>query len=172
MNHTPKIHADGSVLGHRWESMGYVAPFAFAGYERMVYQACPGAPFQPGTACDYCGTGITNVFWIKDADGKRFKVGSDCVRHLNDTKLRVIVESEVRKLNKIKKHEREAQIVHDLMPQWVNALMALDKYPHPTPYFAEKGKTLGDYWRFCSKSSLNMKRAINEALAKAGVSHV
>lgn len=59
-----------------------VAPFKYDGYSIEKYQACPGAPIQPGTCCDYCSTGIMEVHYIKSADGRRFKVGSDCINKL------------------------------------------------------------------------------------------
>jgi hypothetical protein len=47
----------------------------------VYYQACAGAPFQPGGSCDYCGTAIVNQFWIVGSNPaqKPFKVGCDCV---------------------------------------------------------------------------------------------
>lgn len=56
-----------------------IAPFQYDGMSEIIFQAYPGAPIQAGGSCDYCGTGIRNAFWIKSADGKRFKVGCDCV---------------------------------------------------------------------------------------------
>jgi hypothetical protein len=55
------------------------APFRCTGSYESKYQACQGAPIQPGSSCDYCGQGIMTVFTIKSADGKTFKVGCDCV---------------------------------------------------------------------------------------------
>lgn len=38
-----------------------------------------GSPGQAMGTCDYCGTGIAYICVIKSADGKEFKVGTDCV---------------------------------------------------------------------------------------------
>lgn len=60
------------------------APFRCTGMSVLKYQACHGAPIQPGTSCDYCGTGIMYAFWIVNADeSRRFKVGCDCVAKTN-----------------------------------------------------------------------------------------
>lgn len=70
--------------------MSTVHPFTRAGFgpepfrcvrvTKEIYQACHGAPIQPGTSCDYCGTGIMYAYWIVNGDKSReFKVGCDCV---------------------------------------------------------------------------------------------
>jgi hypothetical protein len=58
------------------------APFRCVGGYVSKFQAVPGdpsCPIQPGTSCDYCGQGIMNVFVVKGSDGRKFKVGSDCI---------------------------------------------------------------------------------------------
>lgn len=68
---------------HPFEKRGLGrAPFRCIGSYESKFQAIPGdpsCPVQPGSSCDYCGNGIMNVFVIKSADGKKFKVGCDCV---------------------------------------------------------------------------------------------
>lgn len=63
------------------------APFRCVGMVEKVYQACQGAPVQPGGSCDYCGNGIRYCFQVKGADGKLFEVGSDCVMRTGDAGL-------------------------------------------------------------------------------------
>ena len=36
-------------------------PWRYLGMTVEKYQACPGAPIQPGASCDHCGTGIMDV---------------------------------------------------------------------------------------------------------------
>lgn len=74
------------------------APFRVVGFEVRKYQACPGAPVQPGASCDYCGTGIMNVFHIKGAgvEDTPFKVGCDCVAKTGDGGLRKAVNGLIR----------------------------------------------------------------------------
>ena len=56
---------------HAWEEAGLgQAPFEFA----YVTQNAGSR-----ASCDYCGTAITYEFWINSHDGRRFKVGCDCV---------------------------------------------------------------------------------------------
>ncbi len=56
---------------HKWEEAGLgQAPFEFA----YVTQNAGSR-----ASCDYCGTAITYEFWINSHDGRRFKVGCDCV---------------------------------------------------------------------------------------------
>jgi len=67
-------------VGYVFERAGLgLAPFHFVGFSIKKFQACPGAPVQPGTCCDCCGTGIMLVCNIKSSDGRLFKVCSDCV---------------------------------------------------------------------------------------------
>jgi hypothetical protein len=70
---------------HAFESAGLgKAPFRCVGFTRSVYQAHPDAPQQPGSSCDYCGTGIMDVALIRSVDGKTFKVGCNCVEKVGD----------------------------------------------------------------------------------------
>lgn len=81
-----------TTLIHKFEAAGLgVGPFKVVGFEIMKFQACQGAPVQPGTSCDYCGTGIMNVYFIQSADGRKFKVGSDCVAKTGDAGLKKTV---------------------------------------------------------------------------------
>lgn len=73
---------------HRFEAAGLgTAPFTLESFQICKWQACPGAPIQPGAACDYCGQSIMLVFVIRGADGRRFKVGCDCVEKTGDAGL-------------------------------------------------------------------------------------
>jgi hypothetical protein len=91
-----------------------VAPFRFVGMEKKVYQACPGAPIQPGGMCDYCGQGIMFLCTIRDRDGKTFIVGSDCVLRTGDGNLKKVLGEEQRKLNREKANVRD-QAVRDAL---------------------------------------------------------
>jgi hypothetical protein len=77
-----------SMPVHRFEAAGLgKAPFTLLEMQRIVFQACPGAPIQAGGSCDYCGTAICYAFRIQSADGRSFKVGSDCVEKVGDAGL-------------------------------------------------------------------------------------
>src|SRR5574342_1408292 len=91
---TPMIHVfERAGLGK--------APFKLMRVEERTYQACQGAPVQPGTCCDFCMTAIRITCIIRDARGHEFKVGSDCVRKTGDQGL-------VRKLTDAQREKRHA----------------------------------------------------------------
>ncbi len=73
---------------HAFEHKGLgKAPFHVTGFSECIFRAAPDAPKQPGTCCDYCGTGIMYVCHIQSSDGKMFKVGCDCVMKTGDAGL-------------------------------------------------------------------------------------
>jgi len=73
-------NATNTTWIHPFENVGLgKGPFRLSRYERMTFQACPGEPIRAGGSCDYCGTAIMHAYWIASADGRTFKVGSDCV---------------------------------------------------------------------------------------------
>ncbi len=79
---------------HPFEAAGLgKAPFRVIGFSVRKYQACQGAPIQPGTSCDFCGTGIMNVYEILSADAHKFVVGCDCVAKTGDVKLAAEVKA-------------------------------------------------------------------------------
>lgn len=68
---------------HPFEEAGFgQAPYRFDGVTRNWFVACPGDPGKPGGSCDYCGQGIAYEYWVVSADGRRFKVGCDCIAKL------------------------------------------------------------------------------------------
>ena len=58
-----------SVVPVRWRVVGFRV---------SVYQACHGAPVQPGGCCENCGQGIKYVVTVESNDGRRMDVGQDC----------------------------------------------------------------------------------------------
>lgn len=82
---------------HPFEKHGLgKAPFRCVGYRKAQYQAFPGAPIRAGASCDFCGTAIMHTYEILSADGKRFKVGCDCVDRTKDTALVASLRAEER----------------------------------------------------------------------------
>lgn len=126
---------------HKFELAGLgKAPFKFIGVEHKVYQACPGAPIQPGGSCDYCATAISYFFWCKSADGKTFKVGCDCIAKVGDAGLK-------RAVDKVKKEQLKARQAARIASG--AAMLAdpelrekLEAQPHP---YGFTGKTLLDW---------------------------
>lgn len=62
------------------------APFRCIGFSEQVIRH-PDGTTQAGGSCDYCSTGIRYTCHIKAADGRTFKVGSDCVAKTGDAGL-------------------------------------------------------------------------------------
>lgn len=74
-----------------------------AGYNNAVKAAHEQAKAYGVTlcTCDYCGTGIMNNYVVKNAEGKAFVVGCDCVAKTDDTR----VISQAKNLKRI--HDRK-----------------------------------------------------------------
>jgi hypothetical protein len=136
---------------HKFEEAGLgKAPFRYVNTHQSKYQACPGAPIQPGTCCDYCGTGIMDVFVIADVNGKKFKVGCECVKKTGDAGLIDLVKRAVNQ------HKREARDkARTALQSKLKELLASPAVQqafrgrkHPNEYFASKGVTYADYAQF------------------------
>lgn len=141
-NVKPGTVCDAAI--HQFERAGLgKAPYKYLGCEVRKYQACSDAPMQPGASCDYCGQGIMEVHLLLSSDGRRFKVGCDCIRKAGDAGLKAIVNREVSRMNAEKRHAlamakaAEARVwVED---QTIAVLLAAE--PHPSI----PGKTFLDY---------------------------
>jgi hypothetical protein len=154
---------------HKFERAGLgKAPFRFVG---MIEQdLCYGqailnrAEYEktgimvttaPGGSCDYCGQYIVHMFQIKSADGKTFKVGSDCVAKTGDVGLVRRVKKIVSERTAAARKARDAQKITDgiamLARPEVQALLA--SRPSPNTYRAEKGETLADHVAWFMKNA-------------------
>jgi hypothetical protein len=124
------------------------APFTVLGCTVEKFHAYPGAPAQPGGTCDYCGNGIMNVFHVRSADGRKFKVGCDCVLKAGDEGMKKVVkgmQSEARRQAQAKRFaEREAAAVVLLNHTEVSSLLKAE--PHP---YGRMGCSLFDYYLYC-----------------------
>jgi len=128
---------------HTFEAAGLgKAPYRFVGYQKLIYQACQGAPIQPGGSCDYCGTAIINAFFLKSADDKTFKVGCDCIEKSGDKGLRKaisVVEKEKRQKKAAEKRQKEWEKRNELKKEIEGILeknpkivASLKVKPHPS----------------------------------------
>lgn len=143
MNHAPTLKV------HKFEQANLgLAPYVFLGVSREIYQAIPGdssCPIQPGTCCDYCGTGIILTFHLRSSDGKRFKVGSDCIGKSGDEGLKRIVSAEESKRRR-EKSEVAYKAAHiELQNLIMQNGVELKRFPHPNKQMNERGKTFYDY---------------------------
>lgn len=136
---------------HPFEARGLgMAPFRCVGVSRNVAAPAGGlfsTEQRPGGSCDYCGTGIVYECWIVSADGKRFKVGCDCVEKTHGAR-DVIVCEVLRAKNAILKADRDAKAGEKIRAAKL-ALPAvratLATRPHPNEWHASQGKTLADW---------------------------
>lgn len=149
---------------HVFERAGLgIAPFRFVGFSTMKYQACPDAPVQPGTSCDYCGTGIMYVCQIKSADGRTFKVGCDCVNKTGEAGLIKAYKQSA----EYRKHQRDlrrakAAVKFQELTELLNrpeVQAALSSSPHPNSYHADQDKTFLDYAQWMYRHAGDSGRA-------------
>ena len=131
-------------------------PYRFISYELRYYQACPGAPIQPGSTCDHCGAGIKHVYFCRTADDKLFKVGSTCVLKTQEahTALGREIRSHKRKLDREVKQARKR----------INKRIEIRKCFHAFPGLHEALKTdhhiIADIrWKFNRYGSISEKQA-------------
>jgi hypothetical protein len=123
---------------HVFERRGLgLAPFRFVGMKENWFVAAPGVPKKPGSSCDYCGTAIAFECWVSSSDGKRFKVGNECINKSGDSGLRRAVAPAVKKINNVKADARIAVAIASLD----SARSALEALPHPYLFMAAKGHT-------------------------------
>lgn len=84
-----------------------------------------------GGTCDFCGTYIRTICTIKSADGRRFKVGCDCVLKAGDKGLRRVVDAHKARARREALQAKGAAadaIIADVLATKADALRAL---PHP-----------------------------------------
>ena len=81
-----------ATLQHKFEIAGLgVYPFQCTGMVTRVI-TYPTGESQPSGTCDYCGNGIKYCCVIRDANGKTFEVGTDCVMKTGDRGLVDVVK--------------------------------------------------------------------------------
>ena len=143
-----------TVLIHPFEKAGLgKAPFKFVGMREIAF-VIPGVMNKAGGSCDYCGTGIRWACDIVGADGKRFKVGTDCVRKVHAKGTPLLNEMELAMKNaKAAVAAKKAAVAAEKLAARVKvaetkleaAPELLKGAPHP---FGFGGKTLRDYVEF------------------------
>ena len=130
---------------HKFEiSLLGIAPFKVVGYEEKTFQAAPGEPLRAGSTCDYCATAIRDVFCIESADGKRFKVGSSCVKKTGDAGLIRKVNQQVTKIKRDRKRTRDDTRINAgrklLAEPTIRAKLNTQEHPHAWARDAGKSK--------------------------------
>lgn len=143
-----------------------VPPFRFVGcYEDVGPHKMPdgsecGAPGQPMGCCAYCGQGIKVCCVIKDANGKTFTVGSDCVAKTasegagpQDPVVRA-VKHELAKQRREKNYARFLKEREELKAFLPRLEEICKSQPHPWESLAAKGLTLFDYYEWQSRNAM------------------
>lgn len=128
---------DAAAKIHAFERVGLgLAPFRLVDVQIRKYQACPGAPIQPGGCCAYCMTGIMECCVIESADGKRFIVGNVCVGKTGDKGLVNPTKIALARLRRENSHARDdARIAEAAEALKDDAVRAnLDAKPHPRAF--------------------------------------
>lgn len=147
---------------HPFEIAGLgAAPYRVIGFDICKYQACPDAPVQPGTSCDYCSQGIMYVMKVQASDGKQFKVGCDCVmkvgKQSKDYPSQRPLEVAARELKTKIRHERERATIKAGF-EWLSSPEVSAKIatlPHPYKWQADKGLTMADYVEWMKRNAGN-----------------
>lgn len=144
---------------HAFEEVGLgTAPFRLVRVEMRWFSAFPGAPKVPGSSCDYCGHPIAETCMLRDAQGKEFKVGNECIKKAGDNGLVDTVKRQVNRLRTEERHKREISAIAEGKAQLENSpnvRNALAALPHPNEYYASQGRTLLDYVNFMFKNGGN-----------------
>lgn len=144
---------------HKFEAAGLgKAPFRFVGMEtardremEQMHRAANGMVFTTNyaTGCDYCGQGIYDAFMVESSDGKRFKVGCECINKTGDAGLKRFVMDEknakrrkAAAAKRVTKIEREKDLLSAFQAGRCESLRGL---PHP------KGRdgSAWDYVNWC-----------------------
>lgn len=145
---------------HKFEAAGLgKAPFRFVGLETAADRGAvqnerkgDGLIYTTNnaTSCDYCGQGIMNAFVVASADGRRFKVGCDCIRKVGDKGLMKIVsdaEAAKRRAKAADRRKAKWQREADLLAKFNRGeCEALRGLPHPK---GREGATAYDYVNWC-----------------------
>lgn len=154
---------------HPFERRGLgPAPYRLVGAETKLFRI-PGVEgsTKPGASCDYCATAITQVYWVKAADGRRFKVGCECIRKAADKGLiSGVKQAESARRRKLAE-AKSAAVKAELDALLVDAAGALAAMPHPKGW---AGRTLLDWvqWMAANAGATGRATALRTARAAMG----
>lgn len=141
---------------HKFELAGLgQAPYRLEGVRENLFTV-PGGPSKPGGTCDYCSTAITFEFHLCSADGKKFKVGCDCVLKVESS--RSLIDQVKQESNRLKakaRHAKEDAKISALTEWYAANREAVASHPHPqAEKFNEQARkelNLASYVDFCLK---------------------
>jgi len=128
-----KTDEQNLVGKHAFEVAGLgLAPFRFVGLSENSI-AHPDGSTQAGGTCDYCSTGIRHECHIVSSDGKRSKVGCNCIEKVGDKGLfHAYKNSPELRAHKRKLAQTKALAVHgELLALLTTQETTLRAKPHP-----------------------------------------
>lgn len=181
-----------TVSAHPFEQAGLgVAPFRCVAVEYRIgpirsvvdfgngpVECEVGSPGQPMGTCAYCGQGIAECCVIKDANGKRFIVGNQCVakasRDYGEKVVDTALERDRKQALREARHERERTASAELnwrIEQDADLRGILAAKPHP---YGFTGKTMLDWAVWMMQASgasgrTRVRRAIAKVTAEVGL---
>lgn len=115
-----------------------------------------------GGSCAHCGHPILMICMIQTAEGKRFGIGTDCIEKLHAGGVQNLsaMQREIAAIKRRKgqeRRERQRVALREEFFALIDAnLDALQSLPHPSPYYASKGKTMRDWAIFCRRNSTTL----------------
>lgn len=129
---------DSSQIGkHAFEVAGLgLAPFSFSCITENAFNNGDGTT-RAGGSCDFCGTSIRFEFHIISRDGRKSKVGCDCINKTGDAGLIAAYKRspEFRRRQREQKAAREAakdaKAAEELAPLLAHHGTAFSARPHP-----------------------------------------
>lgn len=144
------------MIVHAFEEAGLgKAPFRFVGLESSRDRAAVqreresnGLTFTTNycTSCDYCAQAIQNAYYVESSDGKRFKVGCNCIAKTGDSGLVDTVKRAKREADRVAKLEANRIRTNSLLEAFrAGRCEALRAQPHP----AGREGTAWDYVNWC-----------------------
>jgi hypothetical protein len=125
----------GETMKHDLELHGLgKPPYRFIGHEQTLFQAAPGEPVKAGASCERCWQPIRDAYWIESSDGKRSKLGCECINRAGDKKLIDVVKREANRVKAARAYDRAEE---RMAPVFGRLLLmqglrdALEARPHP-----------------------------------------
>lgn len=106
---------------HTFEKAGLgIAPFKFVGMGQQDVSYGEAVNFRDaktgleirskrGGTCAFCGSAIVHLYEVEDSNGKRFHVGSECVKKTADKSLMAALDKAIKAAQKAKRAAKSAE---------------------------------------------------------------
>lgn len=108
------------------------------------------------TCCDYCYTAINDAYRLESADGKRFKVGCECIKKAGDKGLEKQIDKDRKRVAREKRHAREAKQLAEAEAWCRENSKRLSEIPSTNEHGRKRDESLLDqlrwYWKHAGTS--------------------